>query len=829
MNDTMEEVLNRLLEISIYAAVLFLAILAVKTIFRKQMSPVLHFFIWFLLIARLCIPITFDSGFAFFVIQEPAPAITTEVPETLSGQDAGSFSILNSGENNGGIEKTASQLEPDQPNTTLPQMNESLNALQPSALPGWPDILLAVWITGILIQAIRIIVAAARMNRMILMLGMNPDKYINTIINKCRAELGIKKTIPVYLLSNIATPALTIGLSPKMILPGDMTGSLSDSQIAFAIKHELMHYKRKDHIVSIVLRLLEAVYWFQPIVWLMNKQIVADMETACDSMVVRTMDRQSKKQYVLTLVQMFAQRKTPQYLLGMALRNSEKIAEKRIRGVYMKSRSKRGVKLIAVLLSVALFVCCFTTACQPTPAEPIVVNKNDGSLQKTISEQKTSAIPDYEYQAPENWAETFTSENGLLHVDMDAEITLPDTKKFPVFKVTPAEITGDMVKKYTDVLFQGKTAYNAKPFDLTTQEDLLKRNQEIMQYLADLKEAYPDQYEKEASGWQAEINKNNEMMQSLPPSYEYTPADFNFSSNQFNEMMLNLETDMGRDKMASLQFYKVESNKRNAVGFDNRYMDEYSEGSLHGISQAKGVGFTPEEAVQMGYDLMEQLGIRDMGLDIAVVRPWGVHFPHVGPLPAYEDSEMFYQIYYTRKLDGLNWTHTDVSDIRMQLQKGQWSGANPELYLEKWEDEYISVCVDKDGVFSYSYHCPAEVKEKVNDNSKLLPFEQIQELFRKQIEIQNSWTNVKSIESLTIYIDSVKLGLAKIKEQNSEGYLLVPAWDFLGHYELKQADGYGDPASTNEDNVFVEPTYYASSFLTLNAIDGSIIDRYEGY
>lgn len=476
---------------------------------------------------------------------------------------------------------------------------------------------------------------------------------------------------------------------------------------------------------------------------------------------------------------------------------------------------------VIIVLSLFIYV-----ACQPTPSKTAVANKNDGSLEQTISQQAKSVVPEYQYKAPEKWTETFASENQILNVNIDALINVPDVTKFPVYAVMPADITADQIKKYSDVLFQGKTAYNAKPIDLITQEDLINQTQEIMQYLADLKEADPEQYDKEASSWQTEIEKNNDRLNSLPPSYDYTPADFNFTSNQFNEMMLNLETDMGRDRMASLSFYKVESNKHNSIVFNNAYKDEWTEITLHDISQPKGSDITEDEAVKMGEDLINKLGIEDMGFDIAAIRPWNVHFPHVGPIPAREDRDMYYQLYYTRKLDGCNWTHTENGGLIYVLQKGP---DDPAQYAEKWDDEYITVCVDKDGVFYFAYFNPAEIKNKLNDNTSLFPFDKIQELFKKQIEIQNSWTNAQGIESATIYIDSIKLGLAKIKEQNSDGYLLVPAWDFFGHYEVKYVNGYRDSENMDENNVFKEPTYYANSFLTINAIDGSIIDRYVGY
>ncbi|MBR3037501.1 MAG: hypothetical protein IKI52_02245, partial [Clostridia bacterium] len=60
-------------------------------------------------------------------------------------------------------------------------------------------------------------------------------------------------------------------------------------------------------------------------------------------------------------------------------------------------------------------------------------------------------------------------------------------------------------------------------------------------------------------------------------------------------------------------------------------------------------------------------------------------------------------------------------------------------------------------------------------------------------------------------ITSIRLGLVSIPEQYGTGGLLVPAWDFMGVLESADSQKY----ATDEDR----------SFLTINAVDGSIIVR----
>jgi hypothetical protein len=76
----------------------------------------------------------------------------------------------------------------------------------------------------------------------------------------------------------------------------------------------------------------------------------------------------------------------------------------------------------------------------------------------------------------------------------------------------------------------------------------------------------------------------------------------------------------------------------------------------------------------------------------------------------------------------------------------------------------------------------------------------------------NDFSDVDS--EMTFEIDEIRFGYARIREVDvyDEG-LLVPAWDFFGRV-------------TSADGVYNQPQ---RSWFTINAIDGSIIDREQGY
>ncbi len=134
----------------------------------------------------------------------------------------------------------------------------------------------------------------------------------------------------------------------------------------------------------------------------------------------------------------------------------------------------------------------------------------------------------------------------------------------------------------------------------------------------------------------------------------------------------------------------------------------------------------------------------------------------------------------------------------------------PSDYAREWETELCAVWVDEDGVAGLNYRNPCTVSEIAVPAATLLSFDKIKEIFEKMVLIVDNNADPGGYD-MRYRITSIRLGLISIPEQYGEGGLLVPAWDFMGVRESADITKY----TTDE-------TY---SFLTINAIDGSIIVR----
>ena len=100
------------------------------------------------------------------------------------------------------------------------------------------------------------------------------------------------------------------------------------------------------------------------------------------------------------------------------------------------------------------------------------------------------------------------------------------------------------------------------------------------------------------------------------------------------------------------------------------------------------------------------------------------------------------------------------------------------------------------------------------EKSTLKNFDEIKDIFEQMVVTMNAVNEEDArYGDVTINIDSVKLRYTRISEKDSfDTGLLVPVWDFIG----TKTDQYGNEVQ-------------GAILMSINAIDGSVIDRNLGY
>ena len=110
---------------------------------------------------------------------------------------------------------------------------------------------------------------------------------------------------------------------------------------------------------------------------------------------------------------------------------------------------------IMTVTMIGMLFCIMLAACQPTPNEEIIVNKNDGSLDQKIQEE-VEEQQDVNENNSETWKEQITTRSGVT-LNINAQVVVPETGKYPVVKVKPIAFSEEQIYQAAEYLSNGAT------------------------------------------------------------------------------------------------------------------------------------------------------------------------------------------------------------------------------------------------------------------------------------------------------------------------------------------------------------------------------------
>lgn len=137
-------------------------------------------------------------------------------------------------------------------------------------------VLYVVWFVGFIFNLIVIIYGRIKLGK------ITKNKEESLLFNNLREKAGVRAEL--YTSPDIINPMSFGIIKPVVLLPEI---KLNNSSLEHIFLHELIHHKHKDILVNYLLCLLGAVYWFNPIAYIMFSKIKLDMEIYCDYSVIK--------------------------------------------------------------------------------------------------------------------------------------------------------------------------------------------------------------------------------------------------------------------------------------------------------------------------------------------------------------------------------------------------------------------------------------------------------------------------------------------------------------------------------------------------------------
>ncbi len=308
----MESLLLKLVNLSITASWLVLAVLLIRLVFRKVPKWV-SCFLWGLVALRLICPISIESTLSLIPSAEPLPQdiLYTGAPELHSG-----------------VEIIDNFVNPALSSAVSPTPGTSMNPMQI-----WLFVLFWIWAAG---------AAAMLLYALISYLLLRRRVATATLLRE-----NIKQS------EGVASPFVLGLFRPVIYLPY----SVADEDITYVIAHEKAHIRRKDHWWKPVGFVLLAVYWFNPLLWVAYVLLCRDIEAACDEKVIREMGTEDRRAYSAALLHCSVRHRV---IAACPLAFGETDVKGRIKGIMNYKKPAPWVVLLAVAATVIAAICLLT-------------------------------------------------------------------------------------------------------------------------------------------------------------------------------------------------------------------------------------------------------------------------------------------------------------------------------------------------------------------------------------------------------------------------------------------------------------------------------------
>jgi beta-lactamase regulating signal transducer with metallopeptidase domain len=283
-------VLSRLLLASIEFAVLALVVNG-TLFFGRAKPPRLASILWLLVLAKPIVSLFVGSPLC--VLQLKAPMVASSA-RTVEAEAASTFRPTALGHRP--ISNMESDFAEDALNRSLDhdasplQGFRSKPADKSSRSVAWysafsPSALTALWAAGVLFFASRAVVDRCRLGQLLLS-GRGPCDQLLSRYAAIAAGLGLKRVPRLVITDEIESPALA-GLGVSIILvPSWLARDPQSPKMAWALKHELMHWKLLDPLASVVRELAQALFYFHPAAWWAGRKWEEAAELACDRAIV---------------------------------------------------------------------------------------------------------------------------------------------------------------------------------------------------------------------------------------------------------------------------------------------------------------------------------------------------------------------------------------------------------------------------------------------------------------------------------------------------------------------------------------------------------------
>jgi len=102
------------------------------------------------------------------------------------------------------------------------------------------------------------------------------------ILRRVELKLGVRRPIEIMQSADATEPGVFGIAVPVLLWPEGISNDLADAELEAILTHEVRHIQRRDNLTAGLQMMVEALFWFHPLVWWLGGRLVAERERACD-------------------------------------------------------------------------------------------------------------------------------------------------------------------------------------------------------------------------------------------------------------------------------------------------------------------------------------------------------------------------------------------------------------------------------------------------------------------------------------------------------------------------------------------------------------------
>ncbi len=303
---------------------------------KKHFSARARHILWLVVVIRLALPVNIDfSSFDIPQIYMPLPRVNiyTETENDNSQQDI--------------------VVTPDIEQPVISDISGSEIVISGDNTLTFDELLIFIWFAGMVCQLIKRSGYITEKEK--LLKKIRYDEMLDWHLTQNINRLMVNHHVKIAWCDYNGSPMLLSFFEPIILIPEN---GVKAEDLDIIITHELTHLKRNDVLFKFVINILECVYWYNPLVHLLNRYACEDIEYACDETVLSHQSDEYRADYAQSVLNNVAYGRS--LILATNFTPAYETLKERFENIFSDKKMNFRTKALAVIFTAAATVIVFS-------------------------------------------------------------------------------------------------------------------------------------------------------------------------------------------------------------------------------------------------------------------------------------------------------------------------------------------------------------------------------------------------------------------------------------------------------------------------------------